>query len=91
VSRKVGADVPLSDGSRVPIKYNVAWAEAYLHIKWHPNPSNGLVTIHQRLRQSRQTTVLYDGEPFYKGVAQKLYVLYYVTVCQTGLVNNNIQ
>jgi len=25
--------------------HNVAWAEAYLHTKWHPNPSNRLATI----------------------------------------------
>jgi len=23
----------------------MAWAEAYLHAKWHPNPSNRLSTI----------------------------------------------
>jgi len=44
-AEKCGAAVPLS----------VAWAEAYLRTKWHPDPSNRLATIHQRYRQSRQT------------------------------------
>ena len=33
----------------------VAWAEAYLHTKWHLDPSNRLGTIHQRDRQTRHT------------------------------------
>jgi len=44
----------VEEGSWVPIKYNVAWAEAYLHTKWHLDPSNRLATIHQRYRQDRQ-------------------------------------
>jgi len=36
---------------------NVAWAEAYLHTKWHLDPFNCLATIHQRHKQSGQTTV----------------------------------
>jgi len=32
----------------------VAWAKAYLRTRWHPNPSNRLVTIHQRHRQTGQ-------------------------------------
>jgi len=35
----------------------VAWAEAYLYTKWHPNPSNRLTTIYQRYRQDRQTDI----------------------------------
>ena len=34
-----------------------AWAEAYLHAKFHFDPSNRLVTIHQRYRQTDRTTV----------------------------------
>jgi len=30
----------LSGGSWVPLDHKVAWAEAYLHIKWHLNPSS---------------------------------------------------
>jgi len=58
----------LGAGSWVPIERSVAWAEAYLHIKWHRNPSNGLATIHQRHRQHRQTDngPIAEGEPFYK-------------------------
>jgi len=31
--------------SWVPIYHNVAWAKAYLHTKWHLNPSSHLATI----------------------------------------------
>jgi len=27
------------------MKHNVSWAEAYLHIKWHRDPSSRLATI----------------------------------------------
>ena len=30
--------------SWIPIQHNVAWAEAYLHTKWHPDPSSHLAT-----------------------------------------------
>ena len=30
--------------SWVPIKHKVGWAEAYLHTKWHLNPSSRLAT-----------------------------------------------
>ena len=56
--------MPLSvgRGSWVPIKHNVAWAEAYLRTKWHLDPSNRLATIHQRYRQTdRQTRQRYDS------------------------------
>jgi len=32
------------EGSLVPIYHKVAWAEAYLHTKWHLNPSSDLAT-----------------------------------------------
>ena len=35
---------------------NVARAEAYLHAKFHHDPSNHLATIHQHYRQDRQRT-----------------------------------
>jgi len=41
--RKLGA-VPLW-GSWVPILHNMAWAEAYIHTKWQPDPSSRLATI----------------------------------------------
>ena len=31
--------------SWVPIEHKVAWAEAYLHIKWHLSPSSHLATM----------------------------------------------
>jgi len=57
MGRKVGAAVPLFMGSWVPIEYSVAWAEGYLRTKWRLDPSNRLATIHQRYRQTGQTTV----------------------------------
>jgi len=57
MARKVGGLLcPFSwRGSWVPIQQNVAWADAYLRIKWHPDLSNRLATIRQRYRQERQT------------------------------------
>ena len=39
----VGA-VPFFLGELVPIEHKVAWAEAYLHTKWHLGPSSPLPT-----------------------------------------------
>jgi len=36
----------------VLVVQSVAWAEAYLHTKWRLDPSNHVVTIHQRYRQT---------------------------------------
>jgi len=48
--------VPLwGRGSWVPISHNVARAEAYLHAKFHLDPSNRLATVHERHRQDGQT------------------------------------
>ena len=38
----------------------MAKAEAYLHAKFHLDPSNRLATVHERHRQDRQTTVQLD-------------------------------
>jgi len=60
--------------------YNVAWAEACLYTKWHPNPSNCLATIHERhretdsLRQDRQRSNSI-GRTVSQTVAQKLIAL----------------
>ena len=43
-------------GSWVPILHNVARAEAYLHAKFHLDPSNGLATVHERYRQTDRQT-----------------------------------
>jgi len=60
MGKKVGA-VPPFWGELGPhliqCGYNVAWAEAYLHAKFHLDASNRLATIHQRYRQTEQTTV----------------------------------
>ena len=48
MGRKLGLSPTISlflGGSRVPIKHNVAWAEAYLHTKWHLDASSRLATI----------------------------------------------
>jgi len=47
MSQKLGGvGVPLfSGGSWVPIEHKVAWAEAYLHTKWHLSPFSRLATI----------------------------------------------
>jgi len=42
-------------GGLSPNEHNVAWTEAYLYTKWHPNPSNRLAAIQQRHRQTGQT------------------------------------
>jgi len=45
-ARKVRAAVPLSlGGSWVPIKQNVARAEAYHRTNWHLDPSSSLARI----------------------------------------------
>jgi len=49
----VGACAPFGEGELGPILHNVARAEAYLHAKFHLDPSNRLVTIHKRYRQYR--------------------------------------
>jgi len=57
---KGGCCAPFHGGSWIPILCNVAGAEAYLHAKFHHDPSNRLATIHQRHRQTgqdRQTMV----------------------------------
>jgi len=45
------AATPLSVGELGPHLHNVALAEAYLHAKWHLDPSRSLATLHQRYRQ----------------------------------------
>jgi len=79
MGRKLGNCAPLVEGRWVPIEHNVARAEAYLHAKFHLDPSNRLATVHQRHRQTdRKTDRQTDGqtgdngpiaygEPFYKG------------------------
>jgi len=51
LGQKVGVLYPFPWGSWVPSNTNVAWAEAYVRIKWHLDPSNHLATIYQRYKQ----------------------------------------
>jgi len=43
-------------GAWVPIQHIVSGAEAYLHAKFHLDPSNRLATVHERYRQTGQRT-----------------------------------
>jgi len=57
---KIGGSAPFGGGGAGSPSNNVATAEAYLHAKFHLDPSNRLATIHQRYRQTghdRRTTV----------------------------------
>jgi len=51
--RKWGLLCPFLYGSWVPFQQNVA--DAYIHAKFHLDPSNRLATIDQRQIQDRQT------------------------------------
>jgi len=56
MGRKVGAAVPLSVGGAGSPSNTVTWAEAYLHTKWHRDPSNVLPQYTNVTdRQDRQT------------------------------------
>jgi len=57
MGRKLGGAVPLwGEGAGSPSDtINVARAEAYLHAKFHLDPSNPLATIHQHYRQTDRT------------------------------------
>jgi len=54
MGRNLGA-VPFCVGEVGPHLHNAARAAAYLHAKFHLDPSNRLATIHQLHRQDRQT------------------------------------
>jgi len=54
-----GAAVPHSVGGAESHVTKFAWAEAYLRTKWHLDPSNHLVTVHQCYRQTDMT----DSDP----------------------------
>ena len=55
----------LGGGSWVPMQHKVAWAEAYLHTKWHLSPSSRLATTYVGRK-------LGDCAPFRRGVAGSL-------------------
>jgi len=59
----------------------VAWAEAYLHAKFHLGPSNRLATVHQRHRQDRQTdNGLIAWANRFTNVRPKWYTLSHLTI-----------
>ena len=65
---KLGA-VPLWGGELGPHVTQCGLVEAYLHAKFHLDPSNRLATVHQRHRQDRTDRTdrqRSDSEPFYK-------------------------
>jgi len=45
---------PFGEGSWVPLSHDVARAEAYMHAKFHRDPSGRLAAVHQRHRQTGQ-------------------------------------
>jgi len=75
----------------------VARAEAYLHVKFHLNPSDHLVTIHQRHRQTdrqdRQTDRQRSdsiGRTVLQTVAHKRFTICYRTVVLSCLSVCNV-
>ena len=75
---KIGGCAPLGEGDLGPHLAQSGQAEAYLRAKFHVDPSNRLVTVHQRYRgdrqdrQTAQTTIPYSiGRTVLQTVAQK--------------------
>ena len=55
--------MPFSWGMELgPIDHKVAWAEAYLHTKWHLSPSSRLVTTDIGRKLERGCTLLGEGD-----------------------------
>ena len=69
--------MPLSLGGARSPSDNVAGAQAYLHAKFHLDPSNHLAAIHQRYGQTSQTGQRSDsmGRNVLQTLAQKLLTL----------------
>jgi len=55
MGRKLGVLFPFGERELGPYLTQCGRAEAYLHAKFHLDPSNRLTTIHQRYRQTGQT------------------------------------
>jgi len=54
MGRKLGGGcAPLGQGELNPHLTQCGQAEAYLHTKFHLDPSNRLATVHERHRQDR--------------------------------------
>jgi len=72
---KIGGCALLGEEELGPHLTQCAGAEAYLHAKFHLDPSNRLATVYQRYRQDRQIDRQRThsiGEPFYKWSPKKL-------------------
>jgi len=72
--QKIGGCVPLGERTWVIIYDNVARTKAYVHTKFHLDPSNRLATVLQRYRQDRQQSDSI-GRTVLQTVAQKLPIL----------------
>jgi len=71
---KIGRLCPFGGGELGPYLTQCGRAEAYLHAKFHLDPSNCLATVHERHRQTdRQTEQRSDsiGQTVLQTVAQK--------------------
>ena len=76
-----GCCAPFRRGAGSPSKtYDVAWAETYLHTKWHLDPFNLLTTTHQRHRQDRQTGQT-DNGPIALGEPSRRNVHHWLKTC----------
>jgi len=81
--------------SCVPISHNVAAAEAYLHAKFHLDPSSRLATIHRRCRQADRQTGQTEqrsgsiGRTVLQTVAQKNHPDIFLAVTWTMLSDFN--
>jgi len=60
--RNLGALPPFWGGGWVPIEDKVPWAEAYLHTKWHLEPSSRLATVEMSRKRGRRAP-----PPFWRG------------------------
>jgi len=62
MGQKWGCCAPFGE-SWVPIYHNVAWAEAYLHTKWHlDHPSSRLVTTDMGGKLGADVPLFWEGE-----------------------------
>jgi len=74
MGRKLGELCPFGEGELGSHLTQCGQAEAYLHAKFHLDPSSRLARIHQRYRQTGQTTVRWDrANRFITGRLKSIY------------------
>ena len=73
MGRKLGGCALLGEGELGPHLTQCGRAEAYLHAKFHLDPSNRLDTIHQRHRQTAGQRSDSIGRTVLQTVAQKMH------------------